>query len=65
MPRVDVRESVYRFRAVPSGRVPLEDDPEPMVQQQLARLYFFEREVGALGRRVLDWGCGTGFNCAW
>lgn len=65
MPHVDIRESVYRFRAVPSGRVPLEDDPEPMVQQQLARLHFFEREVGVLGRRVLDWGCGSGFNCAW
>ncbi len=65
MPTADIHESVFRFRAVPSGRVPLEDDPEPMVQQQLARLHFFQRQVGALGRRVLDWGCGSGFNCAW
>jgi SAM-dependent methyltransferase len=65
MPTADIRESVFRFRAVPSGRVPLEDDPEPMVQQQLARLHFFQRQVGALGRRVLDWGCGSGFNCDW
>ncbi len=65
MPTLEVNESVFRFRAVPSGRMPLEDDPEPMVQQQLARLHFFQRRVGALGRRVLDWGCGSGFNCAW
>lgn len=65
MSTADIHESVFRFRAVPSGRLPLEDDPEPMVQQQLARLHFFQRKVGALGRRVLDWGCGSGFNCAW
>ena len=61
----EIHESVFRFRAVPSGRTPLEDDPEPMVQQQLARLHFFERQVGARDRRILDWGCGSGFNCAW
>jgi SAM-dependent methyltransferase len=65
MSALDVNESVFRFRAVPSGRVPIEDDPEPMVQQQLARLHFFARQVGTRGRRVLDWGCGSGFNCAW
>jgi SAM-dependent methyltransferase len=62
---IDVHESVFRFRAVPSGNVPIEDDPEPMVQQQLARLHFFRRQVGSRGQRVLDWGCGSGFNCAW
>ena len=61
----EIHESVFRFRAVPSGRTALEDDPEPMVQQQLARLHFFERQVGARARRILDWGCGSGFNCAW
>jgi trans-aconitate methyltransferase len=61
----DVHESVFRFRAIPSRSVPLEDDPEPMVQQQLARLHFFRRQVGARGQRALDWGCGSGFNCAW
>jgi SAM-dependent methyltransferase len=62
---LEVHESVFRFRAIPSGCTPLEDDPEPMVQQQLARLHFFRKQVGAQGRRVLDWGCGSGFNCSW
>jgi SAM-dependent methyltransferase len=61
----DIHESVFRFRAIPTRGVPIEDDPEPMVQQQLARLHFFQRQVGARGQRVLDWGCGSGFNCAW
>lgn len=36
-----------------------------MVQQQFARLHFFQKVVGADGCRVLDWGCGSGFNCQW
>jgi SAM-dependent methyltransferase len=58
-------DSVFRFRAVRSGRLSLEEDPEPMIQQQLARLKFFENSVGSAGCTVLDWGCGTGYNCSW
>ncbi|WP_165251872.1 class I SAM-dependent methyltransferase [Paludisphaera soli] len=58
-------DEVFRYRAVRSRGVSLEEDPEPMIQQQLARLKFFERTVGTEGRSVLDWGCGTGYNCAW
>jgi SAM-dependent methyltransferase len=56
-------DRVFRFRAVASLATPLEDDPDPMVQQQTARLRFFEGRLGAGARRVLDWGCGSGFNC--
>jgi SAM-dependent methyltransferase len=55
-------DQVFRFRAVRSLAVAVDDDPEPMVQQQYARLQFFERHLGG-GRRLLDWGCGSGFNC--
>jgi 2-polyprenyl-3-methyl-5-hydroxy-6-metoxy-1,4-benzoquinol methylase len=65
MPILEVNESVFHSRAIRSARVALEDDPEPMVQQQLARLHFFARRLGTRGRRVLDWGCGSGFNCDW
>jgi SAM-dependent methyltransferase len=57
--------SVYRFRAIPTVHTALENDPEPMVQQQLARLYFFADRVGIDGARILDWGCGAGYNCSW
>jgi len=56
-----IAEHVYHSRAVPAGH-DLEDDPEVMVHQQLARLKFFEREVGWSGCSVLDFGCGSGFN---
>jgi SAM-dependent methyltransferase len=36
-----------------------------MVQQQFARLRFFQRVADPAGCRVLDWGCGSGFNCHW
>jgi SAM-dependent methyltransferase len=65
MSAVSTDPAVYRSRAIPTRGRSLEDDPEPMVQQQLARLFFFEQVVGTRGARVLDWGCGTGFNCAW
>jgi SAM-dependent methyltransferase len=57
--------SAYRFRAVRSSGVAIDYDPEPMVQQQLARLKFFFEKVGSRRCAVLDWGCGSGFNCAW
>src|SRR5436305_14478539 len=65
MTTLSVNDSVFRFRAIRSGHVPLEQDPEPMIQQQYARLQFFDRQLGAAGCRVLDWGCGSGFNCDW
>ena len=60
-----IADRAFRFRAVRSPGASLDDDPEEMVQQQLARLHFFDRLLGAAGRRVLDWGCGSGFNCHW
>jgi SAM-dependent methyltransferase len=45
--------------------VSIDDDPEEMVQQQFARLRFFERSLGSADLRTLDWGCGSGFNCQW
>jgi SAM-dependent methyltransferase len=57
--------AVYRSRAIRSAGIAIEDDPEPMVQQQLARLKFIDEKVGVRGCRVLDWGCGSGFNCTW
>jgi SAM-dependent methyltransferase len=56
-------DRVFRFRAVRSPCTRMDDDPEPMVQQQVARLRFFEGRLGAGARRILDWGCGSGFNC--
>jgi len=57
--------TVYQFRAIRSLSVQIENDPEPMVQQQLARLKFFERQLGSKGLRILEFGCGSGFNCHW
>jgi SAM-dependent methyltransferase len=65
MPTTRVADRAFRFRAVRSPGVSVDDDPEPMVQQQFARLQFFDRRLGAAGLRVLDWGCGSGFNCQW
>lgn len=56
-----IDDSVFHSRAVPSGGL-LENDPDVMIHQQLARLNFFEREVGTTGKTVLDFGCGSGFN---
>lgn len=55
-------DSVFHSRAIPSSSN-LENDPDVMVHQQLARLYFFEKLVGTAGKSVLDFGCGSGFNC--
>jgi SAM-dependent methyltransferase len=65
MPAPRLADQAFRFRAVRSPGTSVQDDPEPMVQQQLARLGFFNRLLGAAGCRVLDWGCGSGFNCQW
>lgn len=58
-----VHDSVFHSRAIRSLGTKLEDDPEVMVHQQLARLRFFQEVVGTDGKRVLDFGCGSGFNC--
>ena len=58
-------DDVFSFRAVRSLDTTLENDPDPMVQQQYARLRFFQSVASAEGTRVLDWGCGSGFNCQW
>ena len=56
----------FQHRAVRNRRTSEEDDPDPMVQQQLARLFFFMRKNRDLqNARILDWGCGSGFNCGW
>lgn len=65
MSSAPIHDSVFQFRAVRSPDRAIEDDPEPMVQQQFARLRFFHRVVGTGGGRVLDWGCGSGFNGHW
>jgi SAM-dependent methyltransferase len=59
----DPGKAVFHSRAVRSLTRSLEEDPDVMVHQQLARLRFFEEAVGAKNRRVLDFGCGSGFNC--
>jgi SAM-dependent methyltransferase len=56
---------VYESRAIRSLSVRIENDPEPMVHQQLARLKFFEHEAGSSGLRILEFGCGSGLNCHW
>jgi 2-polyprenyl-3-methyl-5-hydroxy-6-metoxy-1,4-benzoquinol methylase len=59
----DADDRVFAARAVRSPGTAVESDPEPMVQQQYARLNFFEHQLGTDARRILDWGCGSGFNC--
>jgi 2-polyprenyl-3-methyl-5-hydroxy-6-metoxy-1,4-benzoquinol methylase len=56
-------DDVFHSRAVPTMSVALENDPDVMVHQQLARLRFFESQIGARSCRILEFGCGTGFNC--
>ncbi len=56
---------LHQSRAIRNLSVRIEDDPEPMVQQQLARLKFLQRHVGVRDARVLEFGCGSGLNCSW
>jgi SAM-dependent methyltransferase len=46
---------------VTTARV-FEDEPSSMIHEQLARLKFIESRLSFDGRRVLDFGCGTGYN---
>ena len=54
---------VGRYRAKPKGGLDLDDDESTMVQEQIARLRYFSANVDLDNKTVLDWGCGTGFNC--
>jgi len=58
-----ISDSVFRFRAVRSIGIPIEDDPDVMVHQQLARLIFLRDFVGVEGCKALEFGCGSGLNC--
>jgi 2-polyprenyl-3-methyl-5-hydroxy-6-metoxy-1,4-benzoquinol methylase len=56
--------SVFHSRAVRSTQHPIENDPDPMVHQQLARLLFIPQILELKGKRVLEFGCGSGLNCS-
>lgn len=56
-------DAVFHSRAVRSTGMPIEDDPDPMVHQQLARLLFLPVLVDLKSKRVLEFGCGSGLNC--
>lgn len=56
-------ESIHRFRALPSLSSALENDPDPMVHQQLARLKLLENRLNGQRVRILEFGSGFGFNC--
>ena len=56
-------DAVFHWRAVRSTGMPIEDDPDPMVHQQLARLLFLPELVDLKSKRVLEFGCGSGLNC--
>lgn len=57
-----IADSVFHSRALRTPGLCIEDDPEPMVQQQLARLKFMAKMLDLRAKRVLEFGCGTGFN---
>jgi len=56
-------DSVFHSRAVRSTRIAIEDDPDVMVHQQLARLLFLSEIVELKSKRILEFGCGSGLNC--
>src|ERR1700738_4235127 len=56
-------DAVFHSRAVRSMGTPIEDDPDPMVHQQLARLLFLSEIVELKSKRILEFGCGSGLNC--
>ena len=58
-----IPDSVFHSRAIRTSGLSIEDDPEPMVQQQLARLKFMMNQLDLRGKSVLEFGCGSGFNC--
>jgi SAM-dependent methyltransferase len=56
-------DSVFHSRAVRSTKISIEDDPDVMVHQQLARLLFLPQVVELKSKRILEFGCGSGLNC--
>jgi len=58
-------DDVFHSRAVRALHIPIENDPDPMVHQQLARLLFLPKIVELKNKRVLEFGCGSGLNCAY
>lgn len=57
-------ERLKSGRAVPLRPTSdLEDEPSMMVQEQIARIKFFDSRCKISGTRVLDLGCGSGFDC--
>lgn len=53
-PPTTINDSVFHSRAVRTRGASIDDDPEVMVHQQVARLRFFEGLLGADGLRTLD-----------
>jgi cyclopropane fatty-acyl-phospholipid synthase-like methyltransferase len=39
-----------------------EDEPSSMIHEQLARLKFAETIIDMKNKKILDFGCGTGYN---
>jgi SAM-dependent methyltransferase len=56
-------DSVFHSRAVRSTRIAIENDPDVMVHQQLARMLFLSQIVELESKRILEFGCGSGLNC--
>lgn len=59
----EIPDSLFHSRAIRAKGVRIEDDPEPMVQQQLARLMFASTHMELKDKRILEFGCGEGLNC--
>jgi SAM-dependent methyltransferase len=56
-------DRVGAARAIRSaGVADLDDDPAEMIQEQIARLRWFDQQVSLDDQDVFDLGCGTGFN---
>ena len=51
------------FEGIPvTTALAFEEEPSSVIHEQLARLQFIESRLSFNGRRVLDFGCGTGYN---
>jgi SAM-dependent methyltransferase len=62
--RVGYEEDVGRYRAKAASGDP-EQDPNPMVQELIARLQFAAKHVPMSQKDILDYGCGTGLAMQW
>jgi len=63
--RKGYNNQVEKDRAFPTHRGDPENDFSLMVQEQVARLRHLRSQIPLDGNRILDWGCGTGYNLAW